>query len=405
MSLALAATALALVLSFLLKAPCGDHPVSPGSPFPRFCYSDIEPFVGRALAPELPYRDYRVEYPVLTGLFIKATAVILRWLGRVGVAPTGANAFLVSALLLSPFALATTVLLRPRVRRERLLLWAAGPPLVLHAFLNWDLIAVAAAVWGVVAMEDRRPATGGSALALGASAKLFPIFFLPGAALQRWADRDRRGTWRAIVAFVAVAAVVNVPWLILAPRGWLAIWRFHAARAPDITSIWVWIARHGRQVVSSGWWDGGGYRDVAGLLGLAGFAVGSGAFLLRGWRRRSEPQGYPLAATSLGIMGLFLVLSKVHSPQYSLWVLPFLALLDVPWILVGASLVADAMVFVVAFGWSSWWGTGPPSGAYELAVLSRAAALVALVWWAWRANRLLPDAASSTHRSERGHPT
>jgi uncharacterized membrane protein len=396
MWLALSSTVVGLALAFLLKAPCGSQPISPGSAFPRFCYSDIQPFAVRGLAPGLPYRDYHVEYPVLTGVFIKGAGLLLEWLGHVGVAPTGANYFLISALLLSPFALATTILLRPRVPRNRLLLWALGTPLVFHAFLNWDLIAVAAAVWGLVALERRRSATTASALALGASAKLFPLFILPGAVLERWSVGDRRGAWRLAGYFTAVAALVNVPWMIIAPRGWLAIWQFHAARPPDIWTLWSWIAYHGRQILPSPWWDGGGYRDMVGLVGLVAFAAGSAWYLRRGWRRRAEPQGYPVAATALGIVGLFLLLSKVHSPQYSLWVLPLLALLDVPWKLVIVYLIGDAMVFLAAFGWSALFGRGTPSIVYEVAVFGRAGALAGLLWWAGRASRLLPVGARSS---------
>lgn len=386
--LAIASTLFGLLLAYLLKEPCLSHPVQQGSPFPRFCYSDIQPFAVRGLAGGLPYRDYRLEYPVLTGMFIKGAGLLLRRLGALGVSPSGGNYFTISALLLAPFALITTMLLRPRVTQGRLLLWSLGPPLLFHAFLNWDLIAVAAGVWGLVEAERRREARAGGALALGASAKLFPVFLLPGAALERWSVGDRPGAGRLLGVFVLVAAVVNIPWMILAPRGWLAIWQFHAARDPDLGTVWSWVGRHGRELFPNNWWTNGGYRDAVSLLGLVGFAAGSVWFLWRGWKRRHEPQGYPVAATGLGIVALFLLLSKVHSPQYALWVVPFLALLDVRWWLISMYLVGDAMVFFGAFTWFSLFGSPTPQWMYESAVLVRAGALVGLAWWAGRARRL-----------------
>jgi uncharacterized membrane protein len=389
MWLAIASTLFGLLLAFLLKEPCLSRPIQRGSPFPRFCYSDIQPFAVRGLAAGLPYRDYRLEYPVLTGVFIKATGLLVRRLGPLGVSPTSGNYFTISALFLAPFALVTTLLLRPRVTRGRLMLWSMGTPLVFHAFLNWDLIAVAAGVWGLVEAERRRETQAGTAFALGASAKLFPMFFLPGAALERWAIGDRRGTARLLAAFVLIAAAVNIPWMILAPRGWLATWQFHAARDPDLGTVWSWLGRHGRELFPSSWWIDGGFRDAVSLIGLVGFAAGAAWFLWRGWRRRSEDQGYPVAATGLGIVAVFLLLSKVHSPQYALWVIPLLALLDVPWWLVFTYLAGDAMVFVSAFAWFSLFAVPSPQWIYESAVLLRAAALAGLAWWASRATRLL----------------
>jgi uncharacterized membrane protein len=390
MWLAIASTLFVLVLAYLLKEPCLSRPVQQGSPFPRFCYSDIQPFAVRGLAGGLPYLDYRLEYPVLTGMFIKGTGLLLRRLGALGVSPTDGNYFTISALFLAPFALITTMLLRPRVTQGRLLLWSLGTPLLFHAFLNWDLIAVAAGVWGLVEAERRREARAGSALALGASAKLFPLFLLPGAALERWAVDDRRGTRQLLAGFALFVALVNIPWMILAPKGWLAIWQFHAARDPDLGTVWSWLGRHGRELLPSSWWTDGSYRDAVSLIGLAGFAVGAAWFLRRGWRRRSEPGGYPVAATGFGIVALFLLLSKVHSPQYALWVAPFLALLDVPWWLVSAYLVGDAMVFLGAFAWFSLFGMPTPEWMHESAVFLRAGALAGLAWWAARARRVCP---------------
>jgi uncharacterized membrane protein len=395
--LAIASTLFGLLVAYILKEPCLSHPVEHGSPFPRFCYSDIQPFNVRGLASGLPYRDYRLEYPVLTGDFIKVTGILLRGLGALGISPTGGNYFAISALLLAPFALITTLLLRPRVTQGRLMLWSLGSPLLFYAFLNWDLIAVTAAVWGLVEAERHREVRAGSALGLGASAKLFPLFLLPGAALERWAVGDRRGTLHLVAGFALFAALVNIPWMILAPKGWLAIWQFHAARDPDLGTIWSWLGRHGRELFPSTWWTNGGFRNTVSLIGLAGFAAGSMWFLQHGWKRRHEPLGYPVAGTGLGITAVFLLVSKVHSPQYALWVVPFLVLLDVPWWLVSIYLVGDAMVFLGFFAWFSLFDSPTPQPMYETAVWLRAGALAGLVWWAARARRLCPSDPLQKH--------
>ena len=46
------------------------------------------------------------------------------------------------------------------------------------------------------------------------------------------------------------------------------------------------------------------------------------------------------------VLVAFLLLNKVSSPQYTLWLLPFLALLRVHWAWWAAFTVADALVYV-----------------------------------------------------------
>ncbi len=47
----------------------------------------------------------------------------------------------------------------------------------------------------------------------------------------------------------------------------------------------------------------------------------------------------------------FMLFHKVHSPQYTLWLLPMLILLRVPWGLVAAYLLADLAIGIGIFRW------------------------------------------------------
>ncbi len=194
------ATAAGLVAAFLLKRPCIVNPWADNFQYIHLCYNDIQPLFGvRGISHGLiPYVDVEMEYPVLTGMFMDFVGRILRALSWVGLAEfSNEDYFRVSAFFLAPFAFVVTMLLRKRVTAARLMLWAIGSPLVLYAFTNWDLLAVAGAVWGLVLYERNRPAISGAALAAGASAKLYPSFFLPGMILARLADREsvRSSEW------------------------------------------------------------------------------------------------------------------------------------------------------------------------------------------------------------------
>jgi uncharacterized membrane protein len=303
-----------------------------------------------------------------------------------------------SAILLAPFALAVTLVLRPHVTRERLLLWAVGSPLVLYAFHNWDLLAVAGAAWGLAELERNRHARAGTGLSLGASAKLFPGFLFPGALLERLWAKDLAGARRLTAWFVGVGVAVNLPWFLLSPSRWIGIWTFHADRYPDFGTVWYWIAHHGRRLLLSPGWDPfpapavSWYQVLVSYLSLLLFGAGTLWFLWQGWRRAEREGRYPTAAVGLGIVALFLLVSKVHSPQYALWLIPLVALLDVPWRYVVAYLLGDLGVFVAGFTWFTVMSNPAPGwmGIMEIAVLVRAGALAFLVWYAARANRLQP---------------
>ena len=165
-----------LVLGFINKDRCtGPRFDEWGRSQPDFdkrryqdvCYSDIQtlwigrdidrhvfPYVNGKLTDEGQPVGGVVEYPVLTGVFIWASAIF---------AHTDADFLLFSALLLAPFGLATAWLLG-RMSGWRALLWAIGPPLVMYAFHNWELPVVLCATaafyvvhhgWG---RRGRRPA-------------------------------------------------------------------------------------------------------------------------------------------------------------------------------------------------------------------------------------------------------
>jgi len=101
--------------------------------------------------------------------------------------------------------------------------------------------------------------------------------------------------------------------------------------------------------------------------------------------------------TDLAIVASFMVLSKVHSPQYALWVIPLMAMTDLSWRQILAYLGADTVLFVS--GW--YWYTKPDpftppaplaEKIFAVSVFLRSAALVVIaVSSARRARRLLPQ--------------
>lgn len=296
------------------------------------------------------------------------------WLGAVG-AHNDAEFLLHSALLLAPFALLTAWLL-VRLSGRAALLWAAGPPLVLYAFHNWELPVVCtavAAVYVVTAMPRYSLRTRGILaavlLGLGFCFKLYPgIFVLPLLAYVLTGGRrevedleparlDVRGALMAAAAAVGTVVAVNLPFALAGYEGWRASITFQQLRQADITtnSIWYWGLRQlfGQDADSETAFQHA-VSIASPTLVLASFALA----MWLGWKRFTRTGTFPWIGVSGAMLCGFLLFHKVHSPQYTLWLVPFLVLLEVPWSAIGAYLVADAAIGIGVFRYFYSIGSG-----------------------------------------------
>ncbi len=338
--LVLAVCATFLLGGFLLKAQCTAEAGWDGRQYSRLCYNDIQalysareiddnkfPYVDGELRNQ-ELTDGAIEYPVLTGLFM--------WFA--GLFADNANGYLIiTSALLAPFALVTALWLG-RMARWRALMWAASPAIVLYAFHNWDLIAVAACVAGIWLWFRDRDLFAAVAFGVGGAVKLYPAFLL--APLVLYVARKRGWTPAAAVAGAGAGALiaVNLPFALANFEGWLATYRFHSLRSGNFDSIWNL-----------------GFSSVEpSALNLLTGGLTAGAFvaaLAVGWARSARGQMFPFVPVGAAMVAAFLLFSKVHSPQYTLWLLPFFVLCAIPvgwWV---AYTLVDLAVYVGVFRW------------------------------------------------------
>jgi uncharacterized membrane protein len=197
-----------------------------------FPYLHGELIVSTQLGPPVRYGlrpvDGANEYPVLTG--------ILMWLPSL-VSDSPDTYLLASALLLTPFGLATAWALA-RMTGRRALWWSASPILLLYAFHNWDLAVVAASVAGFWCWWRGRRVAAAVCFGVGGALKLYPLLFLLPLVLERINRGDRRGAIRAGAAGAGIFALINLPVVVLSPSGWAVAYRFQALRKPNYDSLW-----------------------------------------------------------------------------------------------------------------------------------------------------------------------
>lgn len=375
-------------LGMVQKAPCVVGDVS----YNGLCYTDIDKLYGsRGFAEgQPPYLDdsgrYRYfEYPVLTGAFVYGATVVTHTVfgaPRVADLPAAdvwSDPDVQSNLV--PFTAVNTVLLficavvavwaLSKVHPGRpwdAALVAAAPALLLAGLVNWDLLAVALVALALLAWSRRRPGLSGVLIGLGAAAKLYPLFLL-GPMLVLCA---RTGNWaafgRALVGAVAAWLAVNLPVIVLNYPGWEAFWSFNSDRGVDLGSLWYAWSLLGQTAASA---------DTINLVSWLFFGTACLAVAALGLLAPRRPR---LPQLALLVVLAFLLVNKVYSPQYVLWLLPLAALARPRWRDLLIWQACEAVYFVAVWVFlqgdlASATSGGAPM-AYVIAILVRVAGQV-----------------------------
>jgi uncharacterized membrane protein len=369
-----------LALGLLIKVPCVRGDTRGRASQVRFCYSDIVPlFSLRHLNQgRFPYLQTRVEYPVLTGLYMGVLAPA---------ASSEGTFLLLNAAGLALAAFGTAVILY-RVAGDRALYFAAAPSLVWYAFLNWDLLAVLLATAAVWAYLSRRPVAAGILLGLGTSAKLYPALLLLPFIVDSVRTRGRKDAMAVAGAASVTWLAVNLPFAILAFRNWSLFYRFNTTRGTEFNTLWF-IGCHRLT---------GHLRcpnvSLINVLAAVSFVVAGAALW---WVKARRSPSFPRWTLGFPLLLIFLLTTKIYSPQYALWILPWFALVLPDLRLFSAFLIADAAVFFTEFAYlRHYFGVGGlPALPLELAILARAAVLAAcLVAYVSRSDPGLEGVAS-----------
>lgn len=407
-----------LALSWTTKAGCLQQKSDGGQlvldwsgnrPYTAMCYSDTVPLYGAERLNEglMPYvtqffdtdptgarQERYMEYPVLTGMYqyaamkvAKAWTVLHEKWGVPGAIEV-VLFFTVAAVGLALFWLiavwATTRLAggaaspdRPAARRPwDVMLMAASPLVIVHAFTNFDAIAVAAMAVGMLLWSREKHAWAGVVLGLGAAAKLYPAFLLV-VLFFLCLRAGRLRPWLTTTALAAATWVaVNLPILVAAPRGWWEFFHRNSIRPVDMDSIYAVISSFTGGWVFGGAGPRGGASSLANAITLVLFlAVIAGV----GYLALKAPRRPRVAQLAFLLVAGFLLVNKVWSPQYSLWLVP-LAVLAIPhtrillaWMTIDALVWVPRMMFFLGMQ-----NKGLPEQAFTATVLLRDLAVIGL---------------------------
>lgn len=366
-----------LAIGWFVKSPCiQQYTDSQGATqldwranrqYVAFCYSDIVPLytaeqldkpgafpyqVSWIDNPGTPDAQTRyMEYPVLTGLFQWVNAQLAKgWVALAAVTGLPSALAVVVYFDISALGLAlawlVTVWAVTRTAKGRPwdgALVALSPLVIVHVFTNFDALATAFAACGLLAWSRRKPALAGVLLGLGAAAKLYPVFLLfPLLLLCLRTGRIR--VWVTAAAAAAASWVaVNAPIAILYPAGWWEFFRLNTQRqGGDPDSIYTVISH------LTGWpgFDAGlGPGQVPITLNIVISVLFALCCLVIVWIAFTAPRRPRVAQLCFLLIAAFLLVNKVWSPQYSLWLVPLGALAIPRWKPLLTWMILDAFVW------------------------------------------------------------
>jgi hypothetical protein len=287
-----------------------------------------------------PYSDVFSEYPQLATYFFAVPYAVL---GVFHLDHSRAAYQVVFSGLMAICLLASIRLLYSMLPARKWLAFLMLMPATLFFTLNrYDILPAALALFSYAALARDRFRWAALLLALGVLAKWYLLVLLPIYAQYAY-RRERRIPYSMLAVFAATG--LGALLFSACHSGWEGLmvpYRFHSGRGPNSESLF-YLVRQPIKVLA-------GY-DLAGpwvyglLLGLQ-FLCAPLSLLFK-----IDSQEKVVSWSALAILS-FMLFAKFYSPQWILWILPFLllAVRDARWLaLVVALDLATYFCFPIAF--------------------------------------------------------
>ena len=238
----------------------------------------------------------------------------------------GADRYFDAFNALAALALAATILIVDRLTRRGfwlLTFFALGAWAVV--FTRYDIFVVLLTVLGFAAATRQHWILAQALLAGAAGLKLYPLFLIPLVVLWQWRSERRLPFAALISGAIFLFVIAGASWLVAAPA-LHHMWQYHAQRPFEFESLgasWLWLTQPITIAVSYGCYN------IEASPWLVLILASALTVLLPIIVSFAFARGHlqPAAAWALVLLSL-LVAAKVFSPQYLIWVLPFVVLAD-----------------------------------------------------------------------------
>jgi hypothetical protein len=252
------------------------------------------------------------EYPPIATLLFGLTHLVTPSVG--GVEPTRVYAAVFSLLMTVPLLGVVALLMQHLQASRKKWAWLMLLPPALYFALNrFDILPALFCLLGFLALLKMQSARAGLWMAIGAFTKWYPALLMPAFVIHAW-RKTGRFPWRMVMTFALVSAAINAAVFAHGGRdALLAPYQAHVSRIAEMVSLPVLIDA-GAQAL--GLWRGQPPMLLT-VLSLFQFLP---AIMTAFVRLDSEEA---LTDQALVSIGAFVFFSRVWSPQWLLWILPF----------------------------------------------------------------------------------
>ena len=334
-SLLLVLAIAASLLSFAKFSHCESHQWATPDQYVHACYSDIPALFGERGLDKGTWAfssgDKSVEYPVITGAIMWLTAKITPQSDFRASAYFNINALYIAML----FALCT--LLIYRITPRFAYLSVLSPAVIASLYINWDLWAIITMIGAIYLFDNHKHRWSAAALGVSIATKFMPIFLLIPIALILWRRRELQHASQYIAITTAIWLAINLPVILTTPQGWLRFYELNISRQSDWGSLWYSLNLLGVNISA---------LNVVALIGLLTAFTAFALYVLE----LIEPPS--LASVAFIVLATVMILSKVYSPQYVLWLTPLAVMAmsnvkDLPafWIWQGAEIIYHVAIW------------------------------------------------------------
>jgi hypothetical protein len=391
--IALIVTFIATILSFAKFNHCRGSGWGSPDVYIHMCYSDISALYGaREINTDAwPYSsaDNSVEYPVLTGIAMWATGLLID-------DPNGYKPYFDLNIALIILLLFASVFILWRLKPEFSPLFPIAPAAFGSLFINWDIYAVLFALTSLYFYHDRKFDFSALFMGIAISTKFYPGVILFGIALIFWNRREIGKLLRYIAVTLATWLVINIPVAMNNFDGWWRFFKLNIDRDSDLGSIWYSIALLKL--------PGGNINNLTIIVFLITLTA---IALFYSMVAQSRDDFANLATVAFLTVAAFVTISKVYSPQYILWLTPLAVLAMTKkeerssfWIWQGTEALYHLAIWQYL---ASYTGAkfGMTETVYAVTILVR---IVGLAWFSRTLIQTALNSRSTSLRHTQGNP-
>ena len=183
--------------------------------------------------------------------------------------------------------------------------WICAPSFLFYGLYNYDLPVVFLIVLATYLFLDKKYYLAVLSLAIGTVVKVFPIFLLPIFILRS----PRKDWFKLSLFFCAIVLLCNLPYMLSDFDSWIYpyVWQIsqnisYSAKAG--TYWWIFYPIFGKSI---------------GMVSLLFFLI----LYVYVWLKMKNA---PFINLCIAVIIIFLATDRIYSPQYNIFILPFLVL-------------------------------------------------------------------------------